>query len=230
VKNQIQQKLLQILKNKSPKTRLQRKIDKFKSAAGIYAAVLSTLLTINTLYEKFAPKHHELEVFAADINPTSEYVEFTVAYFNSGDFNEVLSKAELFLAQKIDNSNVPLYWNAAACNEPLLIRAKETVYQTYRAKINFSDKKYDDFRSPQKDFNLYLGFDFLSKESGRVHQRFPISEFTPYKSFDNREIAKIRFLSTKESIDFNNARPVIVYASYPRSPEYDDQYFCGKKI
>ncbi|MGF1807545.1 hypothetical protein L4C31_20090, partial [Aliivibrio sifiae] len=61
-----------------------KKVDRMTKWLAVYAAILTTILTTFTFIEKVMPKQHQLVVYVSDYYVGSEFVEFTVAYYNSG--------------------------------------------------------------------------------------------------------------------------------------------------
>lgn len=201
------------------------KIDRMTKGLAVYAAILTTILTTFTFIEKVVPKQHRIEVYVSDYYVGSEFVEFTVAYYNIGDYSEVLSNVSLFLAQEIEGFSVPSYFEQASCRTPALIEKGKTVYKQYRAKINYQDPNLNLFSGQKARYQLMLHFDFLSKENGRAFSRFPVANATP-----NRGKLSVNFLTMKKEIDFSNARSVEIIATYPIDKEYEKPSFCGKEI
>ncbi|WP_440055458.1 hypothetical protein ACSLBF_04765 [Pseudoalteromonas sp. T1lg65] len=222
-------------RNEKKKEEKQSKFEKASKWLALYAAILTTVLTSITFAEKVTPKKHEVDIYVADFHNDDEKVDFTIAYYNSGDFFEVLSAVDLYLAQKIEGKNNPMYWDQASCREPILLEPKKTKYMTYSAKVNFTDEKLYVFEDQKSKFELSLHFDFLSKEHGKASVRFSVATLTPYlgKFFENTPLknkSEIDFITTKRKVDFEDARPVIIKSQYPVSSEFVSQNFCSKKI
>lgn len=201
------------------------KLDKVTKGLAIYAAVLTTILTTFTFFEKVTPKKHKLEVFVSDYHSGSKFVDFTVAYYNSGDYTEVLSNVSLYLAQEVEGYKAPMYFEQASCRTPAIVEKGKTVYKTYRAKIDYQNPDMSVFSSQTQNLQLALHFDFLSKEYGRAFARFPVANVIPTGNKIN-----IDFATTKKEIDFDDARPVVVKSTYPIDKEYEKPNFCGKEI
>ncbi|MGI2122687.1 hypothetical protein ACRN9J_10930 [Shewanella baltica] len=213
----------------------QSKFEKASKWIALYAAILTTILTSITFAEKIIPKKHEVDIYVADFQSDDEKVEFTIAYYNSGDFFEVLSAVELYLAQKNDGKKSPMYWDQAYCREPILLEPKKTKYMTYSAKVNFMDENLYVLEEQKPKFELSLHFNFLSKEHGMASERFSVATLTPYlgKNFENSPLknkSEIDFITTKRTVDFEDARPVRIQSQYPVSSEFLKQNFCSKKI
>ncbi len=227
---------LEIRKLNEPNSESRRfSLEKAGKWLALYAAILTTILTSITFAEKVSPKKHEVDIYVADFHNDDEYLEFTIAYYNSGDFFEVLSAVDLFLAQEIKGNNNPVYWDQASCRVPILLEPKKTKYMTYRAKVNFMDENMYIFDDQKPNFQLSLHFDFLSKEHGKASERFSVATLTPYigKAFENTPLkgkSNIDFITTKKKVDFDDARPVIIKSQYPVSSEFVKQNFCSKKI
>lgn len=221
--------------NESTRKASNFSFDKAAKWLALYAAILTTILTSITFAEKLSPKKHEVDIYVADFYNDDEYVEFTIAYYNSGDFFEVLSAVDLYLAQEMRGKANPMYWDQASCRSPILLEPKKTHYMTYKAKVDFMNKDLYVFEDQKPNFKLSLHFDFLSKEHGKASERFSVASLTPYigKAFENTPLknkSDIDFITTKKKVNFEDARPVIIKSQYPVSAEFVTQNFCSKKI
>jgi len=197
----------------------------------LYAAILTTMLTTYTWIERFTPKSHSLEIYVADIHTDENNIDFTIAYYNTGDYSEVLSSAKLYLAQEIEGNKNAMHWGQAECNNPVLIEPGETAYKRYSSQVNFSDEDLKVSPIQRQRFELSLHFDFLSKEYGKASERFSVASLIPYNEgtpFVGK--ASVDFITTKKKVDFDDARPAVIKSSYPRDQEYVSDSFCGDEI
>lgn len=206
------------------------KFEKASKWLGIYGAVLSTLLTTVAVVDKFTPKQHELEIYVADYCPGSETIELTVAYYNTGDYEEILSKVTLVLDQKIDGYENPMRWEQASCSQPVRIEPGKTIYKKYKAKLDFKNDNLMIFKDQKQEYLVSMDFDFISKDQGIASERFPIAQLVPYLAKELGGKASLDFITTKKTVDFKKARPVIVKSSYPIDPKYVSTNMCTNEI
>ena len=82
-----------------------KKKERWTKIAAIYGAILSTLLSSYTAYKEFRPKSHDLEIFASDIRVNEDIIEYGIAFYNHGDFHEIVGNASSVLGQAVEGKS-----------------------------------------------------------------------------------------------------------------------------
>lgn len=203
---------------------------KLKAWSGVYAAVLATSLTTYTVYEKFKPKTHDLTIYVADIKQNNGNIEFVVGYYNDGDFSEVVSNAEAVLGQVLKGYSGPLPWQQGECFQPVVVQPKKSQFRVYSSKIDFQSDELSAFKGIQtQTYDLTFNFDVLSLKHGVVKERLKVGVLKPIEQEPGKRKAQIDFITTKQKVNFEKARPRITRLTYPVEKEYLRASICTVK-
>lgn len=125
----------------------ERKQDKAKKKwrwtkiAANYGAIVSTVLLSYTAYVEFRPKAHDLEIFASDIRVNEDIIEYGIAFYNHGDFHEIVGNASSVLGQTVEGESGLLNWEQPHCFKSVSLQPGESTYIRYVTKFNFNEPK-----------------------------------------------------------------------------------------
>ncbi|MCL1092047.1 hypothetical protein L2744_21090 [Shewanella profunda] len=196
--------------------------------AAFYAATLSTALTTYTAYKEFRPKRHELDIFVSDLQVNGDIAEYGVAFYNKGDFHEVVASASSILGQFIEEYSAPLNWEQDQCFSPVVVKPGDATYVRYTTKFDFGSLKHRVFKTQKQQYLMMVDFDVLSQENGIISVRVPVGTLVPYES-EWKGKAGYDFLTQKVSVDFDLARPRLTKGTYPQDEEFSFSKLCKQK-
>ncbi len=209
--------------------RSSKKKEQWTKRIAIYGAVLSTALSSYTAYNEFRPKVHELEIFVSDIEVNSDIAEYGVAFYNKGDFHEIVGNASSVLGQSVDDYSTLLNWEQHHCFKPVSLKPGESTYIRYVTKFDFTQSKHLIPKVQKQEYLMRLDFDVLSPEHGLVTELMPVCVLVPYKGvkeWDGK--ADFSFVTKRVKVNFDNARPRMTKGSYPNEEEFSFSTLCTK--
>lgn len=195
------------------------------------ASIIALPVAIVTCIETFKAKSHELEIAVTDVRIVENKVRYGVAFYNTGDFVEIISNAESILGQHLDDESLPLRWEQNRCFEPAVVKPKETVYLTYVTEYAINDLKQAIFPMQRGEYTLSIDFEILSQKQGVVTERIPVGIMRKRASDDPSAIgnyADFQFASVQRKVNFEKAKPRIVQASYPTDKEFTIMSLCKR--
>ncbi len=212
----------------------ERKQDKASKKRGrwtkifaIYGAILSTLLSSYTAYKELRPKSHNLEIFASDIRVNEDIIEYGIAFYNHGDFHEIVGNASSVLGQAVEGESGLVNWEQPHCFKSVSLKPGESTYIWYVTKFNFNEQKQL-FSGQKQEFLMRLDFDVLA-ENGIITERIPVGVLIPYtdvKEWDNK--AEYNFAPNRVKVNFETARPRTTLGSYPEDKKFSFSTLCTK--
>lgn len=217
-------------KNKNKEPKKNRKWSNYKLWFGAYAVVVSTILASVSISELIKPKKHDLTIYVADIRQTSDGLEFIVGYYNDGDFIEVVSRAEAILGQAYKGYSEPLPWQQGECFKPLIISPKKSEFRIYKSDFDFNADKLNIFKDLNtQTFVLTFDFDVLNLSNGIVKERLKVGILKTFENQSKITMAQIDFMTTKQKVNFENAKPRITKLTSPVEKEFLSASICTKK-
>ena len=196
----------------------------------IYSAIIATLLSSYTAYNEFKPKTHNLEILISDIEVNNESAEYGIAFYNNGDYTEIISNAESILGQTIDGYEQQINWQQENCFTPIELKSGESTYVRYITKFEFSNIKHKMPSTLKQEYLMSVYLDILSEKQGIITQRIPVGILRPYQNnpaFKNK--ASLEFHTQKVQVNFESGRPKIIYGTYPQDSEFSFRTLCNKK-
>lgn len=204
-----------------------KKKERWTKIAAIYGAILSTLLSSYTAYKEFRPKSHDLEIFASDIRVNEDIIEYGIAFYNHGDFHEIVGNASSVLGQAVEGESGLVNWEQPHCFKSVSLKPGESTYIWYVTKFNFNERKQL-FSRQKQEFLMRLDIDVLA-EDGIITERIPVGVLIPYtdiKEWDNK--AEYNFVPNRVKVNFEKARPRTTLGSYPQDKKFSFSTLCTK--
>ncbi len=195
-----------------------------------YGAITALALGLFNLYQTYRPKSHDLEIFVSDFHVIEDKIQYGIAFYNNGDYTEVISNAASILGQKIEGYTAPLPWEQNRCFEPVVLKPKETIYVRCLTEYKISDPKHAIFKAKHDEYQMLIDFDVLSPDQGLVKERFIVGLLRKLNNGipDFQDKANYEFVTTRRKVSFENARPRIKLGTYPIEKEFTVLNLCDK--
>jgi hypothetical protein len=196
----------------------------------IYGAVVATALSTYSAYKEFKPKQHDLEILISDLEVNNDSAEYGIAFYNNGDYTEIITNASSLLGQTIEGFKLPLNWEQENCFRPISIKAGESNYIRYITKFEFSDLKHSMPSALKPEYLMSIDLDILSELQGVITERIPVGTLRPYQNKESlKGKANFEFHTQKISVNFNNGHPKNIQGIYPQDAEFSFRTLCNKK-
>ncbi len=204
--------------------------ERAKDSIAFYGALAALALSLYNLYQSYKPKSHDLDIFVSDFRVKEDKIQYGIAFYNNGDFTEIIANAASILGQQIDGYDSLLPWEQNRCFEPVIVKPKETIYVTYLTEYKINDPKHVFFKAKHDEYQVLIDFDILSPEQGLVKERFLVGLL---RKLDNgapdlQDKANYEFTTSKRKVNFENARPRVTLGTYPIDKEFTVLNLCEK--
>ena len=204
--------------------------ERLKESIAFYGTITALALSLYNLYQSYKPKSHDLDIFVSDFRVKEDKIQYGIAFYNNGDYTEIIANAASILGQQIDGYGAPLPWEQNRCFEPVIVKPKETAYVTYLTEYKINDPKHEFFKAQHGEYQVLIDFDILSPEYGLVKERFLVGLLRKLDIGipDFRDKANYEFANTRRKVNFDNARPRVTLGTYPTDKEFTVLNLCEK--
>lgn len=205
---------------KLPKMKINR--DKAAKKIGLIGGSLGILLTLLQVFSMVKPSKHELSIQIPKSTINNSTIQFAMAFYNTGDYNEIITDISCYFVENFNLSGKENNIEIAKFDSMILIDSKKSIKEIIEGKIDLNRKPFDILLKTNTQYTIVLGFRIVSEEGRLITEKLPIgSILLTQDSATGSYTGNLELVSEYKTVDFRHSKPVLTITNFPRTTEYD---------